>query len=227
MLDGESFRKVCSKSIKSTMFGDKIRPKDVYQSCAIDSILSNTMTIISGRAGTGKSLISLITIMNLIEAGHYDRAVIMFNPTKARGATDMGYYAGDAISKALQSNVGEMLTSKFGDRFAVDLLIQQGKLKLVSMADIRGFEIGREILLISEVQNTTVDLLKLCLSRASSQCKIILEGDYQSQVDSYLFEGSSNGMKRAIDVFRGEEEFGYVHLPNVWRSKIAELCEKL
>ena len=226
--DGESFRKVCSKSIKSTMFGDKIRPKDVYQSCAIDSILSNTMTIISGRAGTGKSLISLITIMNLIEAGHYDRAVIMFNPTKARGATDMGAYTGSAIEKAMQNSVGSMLTTKFGDRFAVDLLIQQDKIKLVSVADVRGMEIrDNEVLYMSETQNMTVELLKLCLSRVSNQCKIILEGDYQSQVDSYLFEGSSNGMKRAIDVFRGEEEFGYVHLPNVWRSRIAEMCEKL
>lgn len=225
---GDSFRKVCIKTIKSTMFGDKIRPKDIYQSCAIDSILNNTMTIISGKAGTGKSLISLITIMHLIESGKYDRVVIMFNPTKARGAADMGYYAGDALSKALQNNVGEMFTSKFGDRLAVDLLIQQGRLKLVSMADIRGFEVtDREVLMVSELQNSTIDLLRLCLSRASSQCKIVLEGDYKSQVDSYIFEGSSNGMKRAIDVFQGEEEFGYVHLPNVWRSRIAELCEKL
>lgn len=226
--DGESFRKVCNKTIKSTMFGDKIRPKDVYQSCAIDSILNNTMTIISGKAGTGKSLISLVTIMNLIETGHYDRVVIMFNPTKARGATDMGAYTGSAIEKAMQNSIGSMLTTKFGDRFAVDLLIQQDKIKLVSVADVRGMEIrDNEVLYMSETQNMTIDLLKLCLSRASSQCKIILEGDYQSQVDSYLFEGSSNGMKRAIDVFRGEEEFGYVHLPNVWRSRIAELCEKL
>lgn len=226
--DGVSFRKVCNKTIKSTMFGDKIRPKDVYQSCAIDSILNNTMTIISGKAGTGKSLISLVTIMNLIETGHYDRVVIMFNPTKARGATDMGAYTGSAIEKAMQNSIGSMLTTKFGDRFAVDLLIQQDKIKLVSVADVRGMEIrDNEVLYMSETQNMTIDLLKLCLSRASSQCKIILEGDYQSQVDSYLFEGSSNGMKRAIDVFRGEEEFGYVHLPNVWRSRIAELCEKL
>lgn len=65
------------------MFGDKIRPKDVYQACAIDSILNNTMTTLSGKAGSGKSLISLITMMSLIESGKYDRIVIMFNPTKA------------------------------------------------------------------------------------------------------------------------------------------------
>lgn len=226
--DGERFKKVCPKTIKSTMFGDKIHPKDVYQSLAIDSILSNTLTAISGKAGSGKSLISLVTIMNLIETGEYDRVIIMFNPTKARGASDMGFYTGDAVEKAMQNSIGSMLTTKFGDRFAVDLLLQQDKIRLVSMADIRGMEVrDREICYIPECQNTSVDLLKLCLSRASSGCKIIVEGDYESQVDSYLFYGGSNGLKRAIHALKGESEFGYVNLPNVWRSKIATLVDKL
>jgi predicted ribonuclease YlaK len=225
--DGE-YKKVCNKTIKSTLFGDKIKPKDVYQSCAIDSILNNTITAITGKAGSGKSLISLITIMNLIETGKYDRLIIMFNPTKAKGASDMGFYSGDAIEKAMQNSIGSILTTKFGDRFAVDLLLQQEKIKLVSMADIRGMEIrDNEILWITECQNTSIELLKLCLSRASSGCKIVIEGDYTSQVDSYMFEKSNNGLRRAINVFKGYKEFGYIQLQNVWRSKIAELCELL
>ena len=226
--NGTEFKKVCNKTVKSTMFGDKIKPKDVYQSCVIDSIYNNTMTAISGKAGSGKSLLSLVTIMNLIETGKYDRVVIMYNPTKARGAVDMGYYSGSAIEKGMQNSIGSILTTKFGDRFAVDMLIQQDKIRLISMADVRGMEVrDNEILYISEAQNTSIELLKLCLSRASSECKIIIEGDYDSQVDSYLFDGTSNGMKRAIEVLKGEEEFGYVHLPNIWRSKIASLVDKL
>lgn len=226
--NGTEFKKVCNKTVKSQMFGDKIKPKDTYQALAIDSIMNNTMTALSGKAGSGKSLLSLISIMNLIESGKYDRVVIMFNPTKARGASDMGYYSGDATEKALQNSIGSILTTKFGDRFAVDLLLQQDRIKLVSMADVRGMEVrDNEILYITECQNTSVELLKLCLSRASSECKIVIEGDYNSQVDSYLFDGNSNGMKRAIEVLKGEEEFGYVYLPNVWRSKIASLVDKL
>lgn len=226
--NGDTFKKVCNKTVKSAMFGDKIRPKDVYQSCAIDSISSNTMTAISGKAGSGKSLISLITIMNLIESGEYDRVIVMFNPTKAKGASDMGFYSGDANEKAMQNSIGSVLTTKFGDRFAVDLLLQQDKLRLVSMGDIRGMEVrDNEILYITECQNTSIELMKLCLSRASAGCKIVIEGDYDSQVDSYLFEKTSNGMKRAIEVLKGEKEFGFIYLPNVWRSKIAALMDKL
>lgn len=225
---GGAYKKVCNKTIKSTLFGDKIKPKDIYQSCVIDSILNNTLTAISGKAGSGKSLLSLVTIMNLIESGKYDRLVIMFNPTKAKGASDMGFYSGDAIDKAMQNSIGSILTTKFGDRFAVDMLLQQDKIRLVSMADVRGMEVrDNEILWITEAQNTSKELLKLCLSRASSGCKIIIEGDYTSQVDSFMFENSNNGLKRAIDVFKGNVEFGCVELKNVWRSKIAELCELL
>ena len=226
--NGAEFKKVCSKTIKTTMFGDKIRPKDAYQACAIDSIMNHTMTVLSGKAGSGKSLLSLASIMNLIETGEYDRVIVMFNPTKARGASDMGFYTGDATEKAMQNSVGSILTTKFGDRFAVDMLLQQDKLRLVSMADVRGMEVrDNEILYITECQNTSVELLKLCLSRASSECKIIIEGDYNTQVDSYMFDGSSNGMKRVIEVLKGHEELGYVHLPNVWRSKIAALVDLL
>jgi predicted ribonuclease YlaK len=80
---------------------------------------------------------------------------------------------------------------------------------------------------ITEAQNTSVDLIKLCLSRVSSGAKVIIEGDYTSQVDSNVFEDGNNGLKRVIDKFQGHEEFGYVQLQNVWRSKIAELCELL
>ncbi|GAA6313920.1 hypothetical protein F290043J8_19460 [Mediterraneibacter gnavus] len=226
--DGFEYKAVCEKTVRSTIFGDKIRPKDSYQTCAIDSIFSNTMTAITGHAGSGKSLISLISMMSLIENGEYDRVIIMFNPNKAKGAADMGFYCGDSTEKALQNSIGSMLTTKFGDRFAVEMLLQQDKIRLVSMADVRGMEVrDNEILYISEAQNTSIELLKLCLSRASSGCKIVIEGDYDSQVDSYLFEGNSNGFKRAIDVLQGESEFGYVHLPNVWRSKIAMLVDKL
>lgn len=224
----EGFKKVFNKSIKSTVFGNKLKPKDIYQAFAIDSIMNNTLTTISGKAGSGKSLISLMSIFNLIETGKYDRVIIMFNPTKARGASDMGFYSGDATEKAMQNYIGSILTTKFGNRNTVDMLIQQDKIRLVSMADIRGMEVrDNEILYISECQNTSIELLKLCLSRASSGCKIIIEGDFDTQVDSYMFDGNANGMKRVIEVLKGEEEFGYVHLPNVWRSKIAELVDKL
>ena len=226
--DGELFQPLYKKQIKSIYF-DKLKPKDIYQSCVVDSIINNTITAISGKPGTGKSLISLAVIENLIETGKtYDRFVCLFNPIKARGTADLGYYAGDFLSKAMLNSVGNILTTKYGDRYAVDVLLSQEKLKLISMADCRGMEItDNEILYIPEAENTSVDMMKLCLSRVSSGAKVIIEGDPESQVDSYLYEGKNNGLLRVIDKFKGHSEFGYIQLQNVWRSRIAELTELL
>lgn len=226
--NGESYVGLYNKNIKSVAFGDKIKPKDAYQKFAIDSLMTNNLSIISGHAGSGKSLLSLVTAMHLIENGKYDRLVILSNPTKAKGATDLGFYTGDMQQKLLQNSIGNILNTKFGDRTAVEILLNQDKIRLVSMADCRGMEIrDNEILYITEAQNTNSELLKLCLSRASVNAKIIIEGDYDAQVDSYAFEGSKNGMSRAIEVLKGEELFGCVTLKNIWRSRVAELVDSM
>lgn len=225
--NGTQHEPLFKRNIQSLYF-DKLKSKDIYQSCAIDSLMNCTITAITGKAGSGKSLLALMAAMYLIEKGKYDRIVVMFNPTKTRGASDMGFYGGDFIDKAMQNSIGQILTTKFGDRYSVDVLMSQNKLKLVSMADCRGMEIAdNEILWITEGQNTSIDLIKLCLSRVSSGAKVFIEGDYLSQVDSNAFDGNNNGLKRMIDVFKGHEEFGYIQLQNVWRSKISQLCELL
>ena len=222
---GEKYANIFNKNIKTMAFGDKLKAKDVYQRMAIDSLVSNTITCISGKAGSGKSLLSLLVCMYLIENGKYDRLVILFNPCQVRGATNMGFYTGSVIEKAMQSNIGNILITKFGDRFAVDNYIAQGKIKLIPMSDCRGMEIlDTEILWITEAENTTIDLMKICLSRVSSGAKVFIEGDFD-QTDNKLFD-CNNGMMRAIEVLSGEKEFGYVQLQNVWRSRIAELTDK-
>ena len=223
--NGEKYANIFNKNVKTMAFGDKLKAKDVYQRMAIDSLISNTMTCISGKAGSGKSLLSLLVCMYLIENGKYDRLVILFNPCQVRGATNMGFYTGSVIEKAMQSNIGNILVTKFGDRFAIDNYIAQGKIKLVPMSDCRGMEIlDNEILWITEAENTTIDLMKICLSRVSSGAKVFIEGDFD-QTDNKLFD-CNNGMMRAIEVLSGEKEFGYVQLQNVWRSRIAELTDK-
>jgi len=224
----EGYVAVFNKIVKSNFMKAKIKAKDDYQLMAIDSIYNNTMTIISGKAGSGKSLLALSTAMSLVETDKYKRIVILFNPTKAKGATDLGFYSGSAIEKAIQNSIGEILRTKFNDMGTVDILIKQEKLKLLSMADCRGTEIkDDEILYITECQNTNIELLKLCLSRCSQNAKIIIEGDYNTQVDNFSFEHENNGMRRAIEVLKGEDVFGYVDLKNVWRSKIASLVDKM
>lgn len=223
----DGFKPLAKKKLKSIMFGD-LKAKDEYQELAIDSLISEQITVITGLAGSGKSILSLMYAMWAIQNGKYDRLVVMFNPSKVFGSTDMGFYSGDSLEKGMQQSVGHVLTTKFGDRSAVDLLINQDKIKLVPMADCRGMEIrDNEILYITEAQNTSVDLMKLCLTRVSKEAKVIIEGDPYSQVDSHAYMGKNNGLLKLIKTFKGEDLFSCVQLMKVQRSRIAEIADKM
>lgn len=223
----KGFKGVVRKNMKSLMFGD-LKPKDEYQELCYDSLQTDQFTIITGKAGSGKSLLSLMYCMWAIQTGKYNRVVIMYNPTKVRGAVDMGFYSGNSQEKGLQQFIGNMLNTKFGDKSIVGNLLAQDQLQIVSMADCRGMEItDNQILYIPEAQNTNPDLMKICLSRVSKDAKCIIEGDHLNQVDLKSFEGKENGLSRAIEIFTDRDFVSYVHLQNVFRSKIAEIADLL
>lgn len=224
---GEQYELIYGAGLYSPEFGD-VKPKDEYQRLAVDSIMNNMVTAISGPAGSGKSLLAMTSAFDLIRRGKYDRVVMLVNPARAKGAINTGYYPGTSEEKLLASFVGNMLCSKFGDMYAVERLIDADKLRLICMSDIRGMEICQdEILYIPECQNTTIELLKLCLSRVCDGAKVIIEGDYTTQVDSNVFSGKRNGMKRAVEVMKGSPLFGYVELQHVWRSQLGSLIARM
>lgn len=98
------------------------------------------------------------------------------------------------------------------------------------LADIRGVDLGSDIptiLYMTEAQNTSIDLMKLILQRAGDKCQVIIEGDYDQQVDLNDYEGANNGLKRVVEVYKGEDYFGVVDLQKVQRSRIAEKADEL
>ena len=226
--NGEEYSGLTKKNLKSLVFGDKIKPKDEFQHMAIDSIMNNQVTFISGKAGSGKSLIALASAMSLIESGKFERIVMITNPTDTRGAAHLGYMPGDLKDKLLTKSCGNILITKIGDRSGVETLMNNDKLRVVSIGDGRGMEIREgEILYCTEAQNFSVDLMKLMLSRPVDGSKVIIEGDTEAQVDEVGFEGKNNGMKRAIEILAGNPIFGYIEFQNVWRSRLAELVDKM
>lgn len=207
--------------------GDTVKPKDLFQLCAMDSLKNNEFSVITGRAGTGKTLLSISCMLEALEKGEVSKIVIFTNPTKARGAESMGFYKGDRIEKLLQNSIGAILTAKLGSLFLLEEMIETEKIMIMPMSDIRGYEVPADAFLyISEAQNADVDLLQLAIQRASGG-PIIIEGDPYSQLDHWSYGGENNGMLRAIEVFKGFPLFAHVHLPNIYRSKIAERAAQM
>jgi predicted ribonuclease YlaK len=146
-----------------------------------------------------------------------------------KDSAKLGYYPGTRDEKLLDSQIGNLLSSKFGGKIEVERMIQEEKLILLPLSDIRGYDTSgmRAGIYISEAQNMTVSLMKLALQRIGEDSICIIDGDAKTQVDSVEFAGNNNGMRRASKVFRGHSVYGEVELQNIHRSTIAAIAENM
>lgn len=204
----------------------KFKPKDAYQKMAVDSITTNDVTMLRGPAGAGKSLIALETAWKLVEKDGYSLEIFT-NPTPLSGAQELGLYKGDQRDKLLQTSVGNLLSSKFGNEYEVNRLLDNGKLKIIPFVELRGYDTGdKKIIWITEAQNLSRDLMKVALQRVSDGSKVIIDGDYYAQVDKDIYAKDS-GMRAASSVLTGERLYGEIELQNIYRSKLADLADKM
>ena len=218
--------KINFNKIESDMFGKTI-PKDDYQALAIDSLFNNQITMLRGPAGSGKTWISFAYMFHLLEAGKIDKIIIFCNTVATKGSAKLGYYPGSRTEKLLDSQIGNLLESKLGDRFIVEDYIFKGKLVLLPLSDIRGYDTSNmnAAIYISEAQNMDIELMRLTLQRIGEDSICIIDGDYSHQVDLSMYAGTQNGMRRASEVFRGQPFYGEVELQNIYRSKISAIAE--
>ena len=152
------------------------------------------------------------------------------NKVKIQSKSDIRFvYPGTKNEKLLDSSIGNMLSAKLGGQFAVEQLIAQDKIELLPLSDLRGFDTtGMNCAVyITEAQNMDIELMKLALQRIGEDSICIIDGDYDTQVDLSQYAGMNNGMRRASEVFRGQDLYGEVELKNIYRARIADIAERM
>ena len=227
---GETHRRLNYKDFQSHWFGS-VRPikGDTYQMLLADSLTNNQITMVKGPAGSGKTYMSLGYLINQLENHKIDKIIVFCNTVATKDSAKLGYYPGSRDEKLLDSQIGNLLASKLGGKIAVEQMIQQEKLILLPLSDIRGYDTSgmNAGIYISEAQNMSVSLMKLALQRIGEDSICIIDGDAKTQVDSIEFAGNNNGMKRASEIFRGHSVYGEVELQNIHRSAIAAIAENM
>lgn len=138
-------------------------------------------------------------------------------------------YPGTRDEKLLDSQIGNLLSSKLGGKFEVEQMIADDKLVLLPLSDIRGYDTSgmRAGVYISEAQNMDISLMKLALQRIGEDSICIIDGDDKAQVDLAAYAGMHNGMRKASKVFRGQNFYGEVKLQQIHRSKIGQIAENM
>ena len=226
--DGCEYQNVKFPTIKSNYFGS-VKPYngDIYQQMVLNSLSYNQVTMVKGAAGTGKSYLAIGYLMWLLEKRKIEKIIVFCNTVATANSAKLGYYPGTKDEKLIDSSIGNMLSAKLGDSFGLEQMIAQGKIQLLPLSDIRGFDTNGMSagVYITEAQNMDISLMKLALQRIGEDSVCIIDGDYNAQVDLSQYAGSNNGMRRMSEVFRGQDFYGEIELQNIYRSKISQIAE--
>lgn len=222
--NGEQHVLVTPTSFKSVNFGN-IKPLDTIQQCACDSIINNQITMLFGKAGSGKTLLPMAYANAMMDKGKYNNITFVYSYDTLNGAKDLGYEKGDHVTKLLNYGaIGGILSSKYGDMYEVEKKIDSGEINIIPTAYIRGISLKKSIVIVTEAQNLDVYTLKTIIQRCENDCKLIIEGDMIEQKDTNI---TQIGMKRFSEVFGGNDCVGIVKLKSNYRSKISELADNM
>ena len=113
---------------------------DIYQMLLADSLANNKITMVKGPAGSGKTYLSLCYLLHLLENHKIYKIIVFCNTVATKDSAKLGFYPGTRDEKLLDSQIGNLLASKFGGKIEVERMIQEEKLVLLPLSDIRGYD---------------------------------------------------------------------------------------
>lgn len=213
-----------------------IEPRNIEQVFSFDALMDPELTLVtlSGKAGTGKTLLALVAGIDQVFRKQYD-TVLLARPIVELSNKTLGFLPGDAEQKInpymqpLFDNLS-VIKSKINKKSPafdfVESMQEQEKLKITPLAYIRGRSLNRVFWIIDEAQNLTPHEVKTIITRAGEGTKIVFTGDPE-QIDSPFLDSTSNGLSFAIDRWKGQSIYGHVTLTKGERSYMAELGSRI
>lgn len=237
----------------STRPSERFGPCSPEQFCARDLILDEQTLVMSlvGIAGTGKTLIALLSAYEMLRAGRVSRIEVY--RLNAEAGREIGFLPGDLgdkmapwakpiidnldfIMRRLHGNarwtnqVADLHAEKGEKKDAphptVEALLQSKTLEIAPINYLRGRSIHDTAIIVDDGQNLTQEDMKLVLTRAGEGSRVILTGD-PDQIDREEINALSNGLVQVVERFKGQACFAHLTMHEVMRSRIAEMAARL
>lgn len=150
------------------------------QKTAKDNILNNTLTILAGKAGSGKTLLACQIALDGLLRRQYEK-IIITRPTVSK--EEIGFLPGDLREK-MDPWIQPIYQNMYAlfDKEKVEKLIEDGKIEIVPLAFMRGRTFLDSCIIVDEAQNVTHEQMEMIATRIGLRSKMIVCGD-DHQVD--------------------------------------------
>ena len=205
-----------------------VKPRSPNQAQYINNIVTHDITFGIGPAGTGKTYLAVAAAVDALERQEI-RRILLTRPAVEAGEK-LGFLPGDLSQKVdpylrpLYDALFEMLGFE-----RVEKLIERNVIEIAPLAYMRGRTLNDAFIILDEGQNTTVEQMKMFLTRIGFNSKAVITGDI-TQID--LPRNVKSGLRHSIEVLNGVDglSFNFFHATDVVRhpvvARIVQAYEK-
>jgi phosphate starvation-inducible protein PhoH and related proteins len=190
--------------------GRTIRPKTLNQKRYVDAIDQHTVVFGIGPAGTGKTYLAVAKAVQALQAKQVNR-IILTRPAVEAGE-HLGFLPGtlndkiDPYLRPLYDALHDML-----DPDSIPRLLTAGTIEVAPLAYMRGRTLNDAFIILDEAQNTSMEQMKMFLTRLGFGSKIVVNGDI-TQID--LPGGSRSGLRVVQGVLDEVDDIDFCYLTN-------------
>ena len=205
-----------------------VKPRSPNQAQYINNIVTHDITFGIGPAGTGKTYLAVAAAVDALERQEI-RRILLTRPAVEAGEK-LGFLPGDLSQKVdpylrpLYDALFEMLGFE-----RVEKLIERNVIEIAPLAYMRGRTLNDAFIILDEGQNTTVEQMKMFLTRIGFNSKAVITGDI-TQID--LPRNVKSGLRHSIEVLNGVDglSFNFFQATDVVRhpvvARIVQAYEK-
>jgi phosphate starvation-inducible PhoH-like protein len=182
-----------------------IKPRNPNQSQYVSNILNHDISFGVGPAGTGKTYLAVACAVEALERQEV-RRILLTRPAVEAGEK-LGFLPGDLSQKVdpylrpLYDALFEMLGFE-----KVEKLIERSVIEVAPLAYMRGRTLNDAFIILDEGQNTTVEQMKMFLTRIGFNSQAVITGDI-TQVD--LPRGVRSGLRHSIEVLKDVNDISF------------------
>lgn len=189
----------------------RLTPKSVRQSEYIEAIRTHDLVFGIGPAGTGKTYLAMAMAVAALLAKKVNR-IVLTRPAVEAGER-LGFLPGDLVEKVnpylrpLYDALHDMMSFEKATK-----LVERGVIEVAPLAFMRGRTLNDAFVILDEAQNTTVEQMKMFLTRLGYNSQAVVTGDV---TQSDLPHDKPSGLLSVPDTLAGVEGVSFVHFADV------------
>lgn len=203
----DQFIRMYEKEITRDYNGRPIRVKNVGQSDYVQAVKNNDIVFGVGPAGTGKTFLAVAMAVAALRKGEVKR-IILTRPAVEAGE-NLGFLPGD-----LKEKVDPYLRPLYDSLYTIlgvehtGRLMERETIEIAPLAYMRGRTLDDAFVILDEAQNTTIQQMKMFITRLGFGSKMIINGDV-TQID--LPRGTASGLIHGQRTLNNVDGIGMVN----------------